>query len=160
VSASGDAGGGRKNPGRIEAPANNSYAWLFAPPRPHHQSVKRLTRRQIQARREKAARFTETVLDDPERAQEIRDESLESYAERRKFKIENASRRATMAQTASPTKAELTGTLDELTELLEEALDPELTREELVDKVKEAADLASGEAEEPEEEDEDEGEED
>lgn len=65
-----------------------------------------------------------------------------------------------MAQTASPTKAELTGTLDELTELLEEALDPELTREELVDKVKEAADLASGEAEEPEEEDEDEGEED
>ncbi len=63
-----------------------------------------------------------------------------------------------MGEAAAPTKAELSETLDEVAELLEEALDPELTREELVAKVKEAADLASGEAEE-EEEDEDEGEE-
>jgi hypothetical protein len=33
--------------------------------------VKQLTREQVQARKEKAARFTETVLGDPDRADEI-----------------------------------------------------------------------------------------
>ena len=47
--------------------------------------VKRLTR--LAARKGKAARFTETVLDDPDRADEIRGESLEDYANRRKFEI-------------------------------------------------------------------------
>jgi hypothetical protein len=49
--------------------------------------MKSLTLDQIADRKEKAARFVENVLDDPERADEIRDESIESYAERRKFKI-------------------------------------------------------------------------
>lgn len=47
--------------------------------------------------------------------------------------------------------------MSEIADLAEEALDPELTREELVAKIKELADLASGETEEEEaEEDEDE----
>jgi hypothetical protein len=43
------------------------------------------------------------------------------------------------------TKSELTETLDQLADGLEEALDPELSREELVSKVKELAGLAAGE---------------
>jgi len=39
--------------------------------RPTTGRVKQLTREQVQARKEKAARFTETVLGDPDRADEI-----------------------------------------------------------------------------------------
>ena len=52
------------------------------------------------------------------------------------------------------TKAELDGLVEELADGLDEALDPSLTREELVDKVKELANLASGEEAETEEEEE------
>ncbi|MGA9210778.1 MAG: hypothetical protein WB347_23520 [Terriglobales bacterium] len=52
------------------------------------------------------------------------------------------------------TKNEMVETLDQAADLVDEALDPELSREELVGKVKELSDLISGE--EPEGEDEDE----
>ena len=51
------------------------------------------------------------------------------------------------------TKLELQRTLDQLADGLEDALDPELTREELVNKVKELAGVASGEEEDEEDED-------
>ena len=53
---------------------------------------KALTRDQVEARKEKAVRFTRDVLDDPDRADEIEDESLEDYAARRKIKIINSRR--------------------------------------------------------------------
>ena len=49
-----------------------------------------------------------------------------------------------MAREAGPTKADLNETLSEIADLAEEALDPELSREEVVAKVKELADLAGG----------------
>jgi hypothetical protein len=49
--------------------------------------MKTLTRKQLESRKEKAVRFVRDVLDDPERANEIDDESLEEYGERRKFKL-------------------------------------------------------------------------
>jgi hypothetical protein len=49
-----------------------------------------------------------------------------------------------MPRESGPTKAELSGTLSDIADLAEEALDPELSREEVVAKVKELADLASG----------------
>ena len=55
-----------------------------------------------------------------------------------------------MAQESGPTKAELADRIDDIEDLLEEALDPELTREELVSKVREIQTVASGEAEEEE----------
>jgi hypothetical protein len=51
--------------------------------------VKQLTREQIQSRKDKAAGFTGDVLGDPDRAAEIENESLESYADRRGFQITN-----------------------------------------------------------------------
>ena len=55
-----------------------------------------------------------------------------------------------MAGETGPTKAELADRIDDIEDLLEEVLDPELTREELVSKVKEIQTVASGEAEEDE----------
>ena len=54
--------------------------------------MKALTREQVQSRKDKAVRFVRDVLADPDRADEIEDESLEDYAERRKFTITNPSR--------------------------------------------------------------------
>lgn len=64
-----------------------------------------------------------------------------------------------MAQTASaPTKADLEEILSEIADLADEGLDPENTREEVVAKLKEIADLASGDDGEDDEEEDDEDE--
>jgi hypothetical protein len=47
-------------------------------------SMTALTRDQLQSRKENAVRFIHDVLGDSDRAEEIEDESLEGYAERRK----------------------------------------------------------------------------
>lgn len=95
---------------------------------------KALTREQLQGRKEKAVRFVRDVLGDPDRAQEIEDESLEDYAERRKIKLLNP-RGEPMA-----TKQEL---LDRIKELEDET-------EELQSQLDEVADIVA-----PPEEDED-----
>jgi hypothetical protein len=46
-----------------------------------------------------------------------------------------------------PTKSSLSHTLDKIAEITEDALDPELSREDLVRSMKEIAELASGEDE-------------
>jgi predicted RNase H-like nuclease (RuvC/YqgF family) len=115
--------------------------------------VKRLTAKQVEGRKEKAARFTETVLDDSERAQEIRDESVEDYAERRKFEITNPTRRAIMP------KKTIEDYRDENRDLKEQISGLETDNEELQGQLDQIADIASPEEEE-EEEDEDLGEDD
>lgn len=103
---------------------------------------------QAEIKKDQAAGFMDRI-GEPDRAQEFRRMSVEEYAEHRGITLtpNPLRRRRIMSQTAGPTKAELADTLDEVSELLEDALDPELTREELVAKVKEIADVASGEAE-------------
>ncbi len=49
-----------------------------------------------------------------------------------------------------PTKAELESMLDEVSAVLDDALDPELTREEVIAKIKEAQATISGDDEEDE----------
>jgi predicted RNase H-like nuclease (RuvC/YqgF family) len=117
------------------------------------ERVKRLTAKQVEGRKEKAARFTETMLDDSERAQEIRDESVEDYAERRKFEITNPTRRAIM-----PRKT-VEDYRDEVRDLKEQISGLETDNEELQGQLDQIADIASPEEEE-ESEDEDLGEDD
>ena len=75
--------------------------------------MRRLTREQAESRKEKAVRFTDDVLGDPDRADEIADESLESYAERKGIDITNPhNRRNTMAR--SRTRTELEAEIEEL----------------------------------------------
>src|SRR5439155_480047 len=68
---------------------------------------------QVESRKEKAVRFTDNVLGDPDRADEIEDESPESYAERKGIEITNPHiRRKTVARIR--TKAELEAEIEEL----------------------------------------------
>ena len=78
--------------------------------------MKPLTLDQIESRKEKAVHFTRDVLDDPDRADEIEDESLEDYAERRGFQITNPStnRRKKAIMPTGKTKAELEAEIADL----------------------------------------------
>ncbi|MGA2609609.1 MAG: hypothetical protein ABSH01_19390 [Terriglobia bacterium] len=71
--------------------------------------MKTLTRQQLEQRKEKAVRFTRDVREDPERAAEIADESVEEYAERKHIQIQNPRRMLHMAS-----KRELEERVDEL----------------------------------------------
>jgi len=55
--------------------------------------VKQLTREQVAGRKEKAERFVRNVLGDDERANEIADENIQDYADRRHFEIVNPAKR-------------------------------------------------------------------
>jgi hypothetical protein len=52
-------------------------------------------------------RFTGDVVDDPDRAEEIADESLEDYAQRRKIQITNPSKRRDAIMATTKSRAEL-----------------------------------------------------
>lgn len=62
---------------------------------------KTLTREQLERRKEKAERFVRDVLGDSERADEIADESLEDYADRRKIQLADNPRGGHMTVRAS-----------------------------------------------------------
>jgi hypothetical protein len=68
---------------------------------------KALTRDQLQARKDKAVRFTRDVLGDPDRAEEIEGEILEDYAERHRIHITNPSKRRARIMARGKTKADL-----------------------------------------------------
>ncbi len=95
------------------------------------------TREQLQSRKDKAVRFTRDVLEDDDRADEIENESLEDYAERRGFTITNPSKRNRKKMS---TKRELEQQIEEL----------EDENQELQDQLDAVADIVSPEEEEDE----------
>jgi hypothetical protein len=113
--------------------------------------AKVMTRSEAETKRRKAVEFLRRIAKD-EDAERFAAMSPEQYAAHRQAELmANPFRRyRIMAQETGPTKAELTERIDDIEDLLEEALDPELSREELVSKVKEIQGVASGEAEEGE----------
>jgi acyl carrier protein phosphodiesterase len=106
--------------------------------------VKKLTRDQVASRKDKAVRFVRDVLDDPERADEIESESLDDYAERRKFQLLNP-RLSKMAKRVQ-TRQELQ---DRIRELEEE-------NESLQDQLDQVADIVAPMEEEEDDESEEE----
>jgi hypothetical protein len=113
--------------------------------------AKVMTRSEAETKRQKAIKFLRRMGkgEDAERFEAM---SPEEYAGHKGAQLlNNPNRRETIvARQTNPTKGELSEILEQIEDLAEEALDPELTREELVSKVKELADLASGELEEEE----------
>jgi hypothetical protein len=73
--------------------------------------MKTLTRKQLESRKAQAVRFTRDVLEDEDRADEIEDEPLEDYAERRRIEIMNPKGVQKMAAT---NKRELLDRIEEL----------------------------------------------
>lgn len=103
------------------------------------------TYERVEAMKKRAVRFVQDVLGDPAHADEIENESVESYAARKRITIKNPEERRSTAMEATMTKAELEDTLDDVEEILDDALDPKLTREELVEKVQEVYAIVAGE---------------
>lgn len=101
----------------------------------------------------KAEAFARNVLGDEGKASEFADMDVGEYAERRGITIQNAGTpgRSNEREAAIMTKPEMETLLDDLDELLDGALDPRLSREQIVERVMEASDLISG----PEEEEDD-----
>ena len=97
--------------------------------------VKSLTREQVQSRKDKAVRFLEDVLDDPERAAEVEAEDVESYADRRKMQLTNLGRTRRMANGGNGRTNE--DLLDELDALQRE-------NQDLRDQLDAIADIVSG----------------
>jgi hypothetical protein len=113
---------------------------------------------EAESKRRKAVEFLRRIGKD-EDADRFEAMTPEEYAEHKGAELlqnPKGIRRKDMARETGPTKAELSDLLDEISDLAEEALDPELTREELVAKVKELADVASGDVEVDETEDDEE----
>jgi hypothetical protein len=71
---------------------------------------------QVASRKDKAERFVRDVLQDDDRADEIADESVESYADRKHYVISNP-RRSTVANGNGQTKQDL---LDQIADLQDE----------------------------------------
>jgi predicted RNase H-like nuclease (RuvC/YqgF family) len=141
----GPAGFQRRNNTRRECSVYRAAQYRFT-----SEDMKRLRREQVEGRKEKAARFTETVLGDSERAQEIRDESVEDYAARRKFEIANPTRRATMPRkTIEDYRDEIADLKDQIGELEEQ-------NENLQGQLDEITDIVAPEEEDEEEDEEDE----
>lgn len=104
--------------------------------------MKTLTQRQLESRKAQAVRFTRDVLGDDDRADEIQNESLEDYAERRRIRLKNPTQQGKRYQRMPvKTRRELLDRIDEL----------ETENEDLQSKLDDIADLVA-----PEEEDENE----
>jgi predicted RNase H-like nuclease (RuvC/YqgF family) len=114
----------------------------------------KLTREQIEARKEKAVAFVRDIVGDSDRAGEIADENLEDYAQRRKFEITNPSRRRAIMprKTIEDYRAENADLKDQIGDLEEE-------NETLADQLDSIADIAAGEEEGEDEDEADDGEE-
>lgn len=102
----------------------------------------KVTREQLQARKEKAERFTRNVLEDSDRADEIAHESLDEYAARRKIRLSNPTHRSNHQMPRRLSREDLEDRVAEL----------EAENEELQDQIDQITDIVTGEEEEDEEE--------
>jgi hypothetical protein len=73
--------------------------------------MRTLTRKQLESRKAQAVRFTRDVLGDEDRANEIEDESLEDYAQRKAIRLTNPKG---VRKMAAPTRRELLEHIDQL----------------------------------------------
>ena len=105
--------------------------------------MKKLTRDQLESRKDKAVRFLRDVLGDPDRAEEIESESLDDYADRRRIQLVNPKKGSRMAHRTETRR-----------ELLERIQELEQQNEELQDQLDQVADIVAPAEEQEEEEEE------
>lgn len=117
--------------------------------------AKEITREQADRKRTQAASFMERI-GQPDRAEEFERMSTDEYAEHKGLRLSNPQsrrRRITMPSDATVTKADLEDQLDQAIDVLDDAYQPESTREDLAEAVGQALDILRGEADEIEEDD-------
>jgi hypothetical protein len=119
---------------------------------------RRVTLKQLKDRKRKAVAFTRTVLQDPEKAEQIANEDLYEWARRRKYTIINPATKGVTIMANTPTKADLQDAIDQACDILVDVYTPEASREDLATAVGQVLDVLegnNGEDEYEEEEDED-----
>lgn len=110
---------------------------------------------QIATAKQRAVTFLRNVLENDDRADEVEEESLRDYAERKGIRIiENPSSRT--KGTGMATKKDLEELLDQVSTLAFDALTPQTTRKEAIDALQEINDLVGLNDEDPEVDDDDE----
>jgi hypothetical protein len=116
--------------------------------------AKDVTREQAQRKKTQAAAFLERI-GQPDRAEEFNSMSVDEYADHKRLRLTNPKRRRTTMATGNgtTTKADLQDTIDQAISVLDDAYQPETTREDLAEAVGNALEILRGD----EEEDEDEG---
>ena len=105
-----------------------------------------MSQSEAETKRLQAIEFMERVGNDPSKFEQM---DAAAYAEHRGAQLLNPTKGK-----PKMTKQELDELVDTLADGLEECLDPSLTREEVISKVQELSDLASGETPVEDEEDE------
>ena len=108
---------------------------------------KYMTRDEAEASKEKAARFVETALDDPEHADAIRDESLDDWIARKRIQIVEKNPRCFV----SPHIIERGGSMATKEQLQKRVQELEEENDQLQDQLDQIFDIVA-----PEDEDEDE----
>ncbi len=116
--------------------------------------AKQLTREQGERKKAQAAAFMERI-GEPDRAEEFNYMSVDDYADHKRLHLTNPRRRRTQMANGNgtTTKADLQDTIDSAIGVLDDAYQPETTREDLAEAVGSALEILRGH----EEEDEDEG---
>jgi hypothetical protein len=119
---------------------------------------------QVATAKKRAVTFTRSVLEDDDRADEIEEESLQDYAERKGITIvENPgpvkkkskkAQKGRLKTMAGNTKAELEGMMDQVCTIASDALDPASTRKELVEALQGIYDIVGPEDENDDDDDE------
>lgn len=104
----------------------------------------KLTREQVQRRKDRAVQFVRDVLQDRGRAAEIEDESLDDYAARRRITVVNPHRRCTQIIDIPG------GNMPSKQELEQRIKDLKQENDELRDQLGEIADIAAPQEEEEE----------
>jgi hypothetical protein len=110
--------------------------------------VKYLRRSEAETKRQQAVAFLRRIGNDAA-ADDFDSMTPEEYAEHRGAQILSnpGTRRPTHMAANATTKADLQDVIDQASELVDDALDPELTREDVVSKLKDISDVLSGDSE-------------
>jgi hypothetical protein len=119
--------------------------------------AEQITREQAERKKAKAVDFMER-MGQPDRAAEFAAMSVDDYAEHKGIHLANpcrSKRRMAMANGVVTTKADQQDQIDQAIDVLEEAYQPESTREDVVEAISNALDILRGEEEDEEEDDDD-----
>jgi hypothetical protein len=116
--------------------------------------AKEVTREQAERKKAQGAAFMERI-GQSDRADKFEDISVDEYAEHKGLRLTSPSkrRRTIMATGMTTIKTDLQGQIDEAIDFLDDAYQPESTREDLAEAIGNALDVLRGEEEDEEDTD-------
>jgi hypothetical protein len=124
-------------------------------PRPVSLHISSVTLDQIEKRKQKGADFARNVLQNDDLANDLEDESAESYAERKHLKISNSGRRTMANGNNGMSKGDLRDMVDQIEQIASDAYQPETDRETAIAALSDILNVIEGDGDEDEDDDQD-----